>query len=41
MRFSYLWRDHDGLVFPSTVGTPLYHRNLSRAFFQPPEIAYG
>ena len=32
MRFSYLWRDHDGLVFPSTVGTPLYHRNLSRAF---------
>jgi integrase len=31
MRLSSLWRDH-GLVFPSTVGTPLYHRNLSRAF---------
>jgi integrase len=26
-----LWRDH-GLVFPSTVGTPLYHRNVVRSF---------
>ena len=26
-----LWRDH-GLVFPSTVGTPLDHRNLARSF---------
>jgi integrase len=26
-----LWRDH-GLVFPSTVGTPLFHRNVVRAF---------
>lgn len=26
-----LWQDH-GLVFPSTVGTPLSHRNLVRAF---------
>jgi integrase len=25
-----LWRDH-GLVFPSTVGTPLYHRNVVRS----------
>ncbi|MDX5893063.1 tyrosine-type recombinase/integrase [Rubrobacter radiotolerans] len=31
MRFFSLWRDH-GLVFPSTVGTPLNHRNLARAF---------
>jgi len=31
MRLSSLWRDH-GLVFPSTIGTPLHHRNLSRAF---------
>ncbi|CAN5548750.1 site-specific integrase [soil metagenome] len=31
MRLSSLWRDH-GLVFPSTVGTPLNHRNLARAF---------
>jgi integrase len=26
-----LWRDH-GLVFPSTVGTPLCHRNVVRSF---------
>lgn len=26
-----LWRDH-GLVFPSTVGTPLSHRNVVRSF---------
>ncbi len=31
MRLSSLWQDH-GLVFPSTVGTPLNHRNLARAF---------
>lgn len=31
MRLSSLWRDH-GLVFPSTVGTPLNHRNLARSF---------
>lgn len=31
MRLSSLWRDH-GLVFPSTVGTPLHHRNVARAF---------
>jgi integrase len=26
-----LWKDH-GLVFPSTVGTPLSHRNVVRSF---------
>jgi site-specific recombinase XerD len=26
-----LWQDY-GLVFPSTVGTPLNHRNLVRSF---------
>ena len=31
MRRAGLWRDH-GLVFPSTVGTPLSHRNVVRAF---------
>ena len=31
LRLTSLWQDHD-LVFPSTVGTPLNHRNLSRAF---------
>lgn len=31
MRLSSLWQDH-GLIFPSTIGTPLNHRNLSRAF---------
>ncbi len=31
MRLSSLWRDH-GLVFPSTVGTPLNHRNVAPAF---------
>ncbi len=31
IRFSSLWQDH-GLVFPSTVGTPLNHRNVVRAF---------
>lgn len=31
MRLSSLWRDH-GLVFPSTVGTPLNYRNVARAF---------
>ncbi len=31
MRLSSLWRDH-GLVFPSTVGTPLSHRNVVRSF---------
>ncbi len=31
MRLSSLWRDH-GLVFSSTVGTPLNHRNVARAF---------
>src|ERR671917_2615311 len=28
-----LWRDH-GLVFPSSVGTPLSHRNVVRGFKQ-------
>ena len=31
MQRAGLWRDH-GLVFPSTVGTPLSHRNVVRAF---------
>lgn len=31
MRKAGLWQDHD-LVFPSTVGTPLYHRNVVRSF---------
>jgi integrase len=31
MQKAGLWRDH-GLVFPSTVGTPLFHRNVVRAF---------
>ena len=31
LRLTSLWQDQD-LVFPSTVGTPLNHRNLSRAF---------
>src|SRR5919199_1128267 len=31
MRKAALWKDH-GLVFPSTVGTPLSHRNLVRSF---------
>jgi len=31
MQKSGLWREH-GLVFPSTVGTPLNHRNVVRAF---------
>jgi integrase len=31
MQRAGLWQDH-GLVFPSSVGTPLYHRNLVRAF---------
>lgn len=31
IRLSSLWRDH-GLVFPSTVGTPLNYRNVVRAF---------
>jgi integrase len=31
MRKAGLWEDH-GLVFPSTVGTPLSHRNLVRSF---------
>ena len=26
-----LWKDHD-LVFPSSVGTPLSHRNVMRSF---------
>ena len=26
-----LWQDH-GLVFPSSVGTPLFHRNVVRSF---------
>jgi hypothetical protein len=26
-----LWQDH-GLVFPSSVGTPLSHRNVVRSF---------
>jgi integrase len=28
---SGLWQDH-GLVFPSSVGTPLSHRNVVRSF---------
>jgi site-specific recombinase XerD len=31
MRKAGLWRDHD-LVFASTVGTPLSHRNVLRTF---------
>jgi integrase len=31
MKKAGLWKDH-GLVFPSTVGTPLSHRNLVRSF---------
>jgi len=31
MKKAGLWKDH-GLVFPSTVGTPLSHRNVVRAF---------
>jgi integrase len=31
MQKAGLWRDH-GLVFPSTVGTPLSHRNVVRSF---------
>jgi integrase len=31
MQRAGLWQDH-GLVFPSSVGTPLSHRNLVRAF---------
>ena len=31
MQKAGLWEDH-GLVFPSTVGTPLSHRNLVRSF---------
>ncbi len=31
MQRAGLWRDH-GLVFPSSVGTPLSHRNVVRAF---------
>ncbi len=31
MRKAGLWEDHE-LVFPSTVGTPLSHRNLVRSF---------
>ena len=31
MKRAGLWQDH-GLVFPSSVGTPLSHRNLVRAF---------
>jgi integrase len=31
MQRAGLWRDY-GLVFPSTVGTPLNHRNLVRSF---------
>jgi integrase len=31
MQKAGLWKDH-GLVFPSTVGTPLSHRNLVRSF---------
>lgn len=33
MQKAGLWRDH-GLVFPSSVGTPLSHRNVVRAFKQ-------
>jgi integrase len=31
MKRAELWKDH-GLVFPSTVGTPLSHRNVVRSF---------
>jgi integrase len=31
MKRAGLWKDH-GLVFPSTVGTPLSHRNVVRSF---------
>src|ERR671910_338060 len=31
MKKAGLWKDH-GLVFPSTVGTPLSHRNVVRSF---------
>jgi integrase len=31
MQKARLWKDH-GLVFPSSVGTPLSHRNLVRSF---------
>ena len=31
MQKAGLWRNH-GLVFPSAVGTPLFHRNVVRAF---------
>ena len=31
MQKAGLWEDH-GLVFPSTVGTPLSHRNVVRSF---------
>ncbi len=31
MKKAGLWEDH-GLVFPSTVGTPVSHRNLVRSF---------
>jgi integrase len=31
MKRAGLWQDH-GLVFPSTVGTPLSHRNVVRSF---------
>ena len=31
MQKAGLWKDH-GLVFPSTVGTPLSHRNVVRSF---------
>ena len=31
MKKAGLWRDH-GLVFPSSVGTPLSHRNVVRSF---------
>ena len=31
MKKAGLWNDH-GLVFPSTVGTPLSHRNVVRSF---------
>jgi integrase len=31
MQKAGLWKDH-GLVFPSSVGTPLSHRNVVRSF---------
>jgi integrase len=31
MKESGLWQDY-GLVFPSSIGTPLYHRNVVRSF---------